>query len=138
MKKVSSMGVALIFIAIFIQSCTKQSINDEVRPNLTNIINTTIAPNKDYNITINEPGEVYIVKQAKHYKLSEIISESNAGQKIYTYMPAQDYTGAEEIILGNKKSGIVISGGCSSDHAENSSTSSFTTTYTMIRITIGN
>ncbi len=138
MKKVYSISATIFFICFLLQACSKQSINDEISPGLTNIINTTIAPNQNYNIAIREPGEVTIIKQAKHYKTSKINFGQGGTQTIYTYMPAQDYSGMEEIILTTKKSNVIIYGGCNSNHNANPFNTSYTTTYTLIRINISN
>lgn len=137
MKKIYAISAAF-FICIMLLSCSKQSINNEVSPDLTNIINATIAPNQSYHFTITEPGEVSIVKQAKHYKISETALEAERGQMIYNYTPAKDYTGTEEIILTNKKAVAVVFGGCNGNHNNNQANTSYSTVYTMLRINISN
>ncbi len=137
MKKIYA-SAATFFICIMLLSCSKQSINDEVSPDLTNVINATIAPNQSYHFTVSEPGEVSIVKQGKHYKTSEMAREAESGKMIYNYTPAQDYTGTEEIILTNKKAIPIISGGCNGTHDNNQANASYTTVYTMLRININN
>ncbi len=82
MKKIYAIS-ATLFICIMLLSCSKQSINDEVSPDLTNVINATIAPNQSYHFTVSEPGEVSIVKQAKYYKISETSLEAESGKMIY-------------------------------------------------------
>lgn len=138
MKKICAVALVLFFICFLLASCSKQSINDQVSPHLNNIINATIAPNQNYTITISEPGEVAIVKQAKHYKTSEINFGEDGTQTTYTYSPAQNYIGSEEIILTNKKSNVLIYGGCNGGHGNNPANASYTTVYTMLRINISN
>lgn len=138
MKKVYAIPATLFFICLLVSSCSKQSINDQVSPNVTNIINATIAPNQSYHFTISEPGEVSIVKQAKHYKISETVFQTDGRQMIYSYTPAQDYTGSEEIILTNKKAVAVVYGGCNGNHDNNQANTSYTTAYMMIRINVSN
>ncbi|MEO8109741.1 MAG: hypothetical protein ABI594_06920 [Ginsengibacter sp.] len=137
MKKIYAIS-ATFFICIMLLSCSKQSINDEVSPDLTNVINVTIAPNQSYHFTVSGPGEVSIVKQAKHYKTSETALEAESGQMIYNYTPAQDYTGTEEIILTNKKAVPVVYGGCNGSHDNNQANTSYSVVYTMLRININN
>ncbi len=138
MKKISALAAVVFFACFLLSSCSKQSINDEVSPGPTNIINITIGPNQVYHLAISEPGEVSIVKQAKHYKISETAFEAEGGQMRYSYLPSQDYTGIEEIVLSNKKAIAIISGGCNSSHDNNSTNPAYTTVYTMLRINISN
>lgn len=138
MKKICAFTVVLFFICVLLTSCSKQSINDEVSPHLNNIVNATIAPNQNYTITISEPGEVAIVKQAKHYKTSEIKFGEDGTQTTYSYSPAKDYVGTEEVILTNKKSNVLIYRGCNGGHTNNPANASYTTVYTMLRINISN
>lgn len=137
MKKIYAIS-ATLFICIMLLSCSKQSINDEVSPDLTNVINATIAPNQSYHFTVSEPGEVSIVKQAKHYKISETALEAESGKMIYSYTPSQDYTGTEEIILTNKKAVPIVYGGCNGTHDNNQANTSYSVVYTMLRININN
>lgn len=138
MKKINALAAILVIVCLLLSSCSKQSINDEVSPGLTNIINITIAPNQSYQFAISEPGEISIVKQAKHYKISETGFETDGGQMRYNYLPIQDYIGSEEIVLANKKAIAIISGGCNGSHDNNEANTSYTTVYTMIRININN
>ncbi len=137
MKKIYAVA-AIFFMCIVLLSCSKQSINDEVSPRLTNIINATIAPNQSYHFTISDPGEVSIVKQAKHYKTSETALEAESGKMIYNYTPAQNFTGTEEIILTNKKAVPIVYGGCNGSHDNNQANISYSVAYTMLRININN
>ncbi len=143
MKKYYSIIVTLVLAAFLLSSCSKESINDSINlPSApsTTVINTTIAPNQTYQFNVNNPGEVTVAKQAKHYKISEIGSGEESAQVIYKYTPAQDFIGIEEIIVANKKVNPVIQGGsgCSSNHDNNTGDISYSTTYTMIRLNVSN
>ncbi len=137
MKKIYTIPVILFFICFFLSSCSKPSINNEVSPDLTNVINATMALNQSYHFTISEPGEVSIVKQAQYYKISET-AKTESGQITYSYTPAQNYAGTEEIILANKKAVAVVYGGCNGNHNNNQANTSYSVVYTMLRININN
>ena len=138
MKKVYALPAMLFFIGLMLASCSKQSINDEVSPDLTNIININLAPGQSYQFAMSQPGEVNIIKQAKHYSISEVDIEKESSKAIYYYRPVQGYTGTEEIILENKKAVATVYGGCNGTHNNNHDNPSYTTVYTMLRININN
>lgn len=142
MKKLHLPAIALLCMMIVFQSCSKQSTGQMVAPVSPNIINAKIAPNQLYTFTVNKSGNVNIEKQASHYKISKTCPDEKSRQMIYQYLPAQDYTGIDEVVLSSKSTIISFgnSGGCnsSSSYTNVSGTTSYTTSYTTIRLTINN
>ena len=139
MKKLYSIPTALFCTMILFQSCSKQSSADAVAPASPNVINAKISPNQAYILNVNSLGNVAIEKQALHYKLSAAATDAKTGKMVYQYLPTQDYTGTDEVVLSSKTTiySSGSSGGChNSDH--NSVTTSYNTSYTTIRLTISN
>lgn len=141
MKKLYFVLPVFLFIVIILPSCSKQSANQAIAPATPNVVNAIIAPNQAYTFTVNNSGNTNIEKQASHFKISKIELEGKTGQMVYQYSPAQDYTGKDEVVLSSK---ITIyssegGGGCNnSNHNNNSVTTSYSTSYTTIRLTISN
>ena len=137
--------IVLLSMMIVFQSCSKQSINQVIAPVSPNVINAVIAPNQSYVLNVNGTGNISIETQALHYKVSKASPDAKNGQMVYEYLPAQDYTGKDEVVL-SKKITIYSSyssgsgGGChsNSNYDNNSVTTSYSTSYTTIRFTIAN
>ncbi len=125
-------------VLVIFQSCSKQSTNEMVAPVSPNIINAKIAPNQTYQLTLNYKENVSIAKQALHYKVSKAEPDAKTGQMTYEYVPAQDYTGTDEVVISSSK--IVTtenSSGCNNNN-DNTATTSYSTSYSTIRLTIAN
>ena len=140
MKKLYFTTIVLLCMMIVFQSCSKQSTNQMIAPASPNVINAKIAPNQTYLFNVNSSGDVSIEKQASHYKISKIAPDAKSGQMVYEYLPAQGYSGADEVVLSRKIT-IYTSGGggrCNSNYNDNSVTTSYSTSYTTIRLTIAN
>lgn len=92
----------LLFTCLFlvIQSCKK---NEE------EVIDVTLEMNQLYNYDLGSFGDeegASIAKQALHYKVSEIgqyDTISYTGQLKYTYIPALDYTGYDEVTIKSSR-----------------------------------
>ncbi len=138
MKKLYSILVVLPCIIFVLPSCSKQSAKEMISPVSPNVINATIAPNQSYALNVSSSGNVVIEKQASHYKISKTVIDEKTGQVSYQYVPALDYTGTDEVVL-SKKLNVISSGntgGCNNNHAEVAANTSYSTSYTTIRITI--
>ncbi len=140
MKKLYFITIVLLCMMIVFQSCSKQSTNQMIAPASPNVINAIIAPNQSYLLNVNSTGNVSIEKQASHYQVSKAAPDTKSGKIVYEYLPAKDYTGKDEVVLSSK---ITIytsegGGGCNSSHNNNSVTTSYSTSFTTIRLTIAN
>ncbi len=139
MKKLYSILIILFCLMILFQSCSKQSSQEMIAPVSPNIINAKISPNQAYVFNVSSLGNVAIEKQASHYKLSNTTADAKTGHIVYQYLPTQDYTGTDEVVLSSKTTIISAgsSGGCSSGHSDNLvSTKYISTSYTTIRLII--
>ncbi len=139
MKKLYLIPAILIFSLFLFQSCSKESKSPVTPPASPSVINAAIATNQTYLFNISGAGNVSIEKQASHFKVSKTSTDEKSGQLMYQYIPSQDYTGQDEVVLSSKV--IVYLGGntsgCSSSHVnDNSPATGYTTTYTTIRLTI--
>ncbi len=142
MKKLYLIPIVFLFMTIF-QSCSKQSANELIAPASPNpnVISATIAPNQSYVFNVNSSIDVSIERQASHYRISKAGPDSKSGLVVYEYLPAQDFTGKDEVVLSSKIAVYSYDnrGGCNSSHVnDNSVATSFTTTYTTIRFTVAN
>ncbi len=140
MKKLYLIPVVLLCMTIF-PSCSKQSANELIAPPSPNVINAKITPNQSYVFNVNSSGDVSIEKQASHYKISKAGPDSKSGLLVYEYLPAQDFTGKDEVVLSSK---IAVyssdnRGGCNNSRVnDNSVATNYSTTYTTIRFTVAN
>ncbi len=143
MKKLYFLTIALFCMMIVFQSCSKQSVKELIaQPSTPNVINVIIAPDQSYVFNANNSATVSIERQASHYKISNLSPDSKSGLMVYQYLPAQGFTGKDEVVL-NSKTAIYSSsnnaGNCNSSHvSDNPGSTSYASNYTTIRFTIGN
>ena len=139
MRKLFLLPTFLLGILVVFQSCSKQSPSEAIAPTNPNIVNATIALNGNYQLPINNAGDVSISKQASHFQVSKTEVDSKSGLIVYKYVPAVDYRGTDEVVLSNIKTSPITGSGCSNHHISNSeNTTTATTTYTTVKINITN
>ena len=137
MKRLYFVFACLLCISVF-QSCSKQSPNAFVAIPPSNSMNVNIAPNQSYELNLNSSGIVNVSKQASHFKISETSFDSKTGSIVYKYIPAVDYTGNDEVILSNTTAVANSNSGCSSNHNTTDDNTSYSTSYTIIKLNISN
>ena len=137
MKRLYFIFACCLFI-FFSESCSKESTNTTVAIPPSNSMNITIAPNQPYELNLNSSGIVSVSKQASHYQISETSFDSKTGSIIYKYIPALNYTGSDEVILSNTKAATNSGSGCQGGHSSNSDNTSYSTSYTIIKLNISN
>lgn len=97
MKQLTFYGIALAFLAGAAFSCSKHH-ND---PNDPNAVQVTVKSGetyqKDMGRTAIEEG-MRISRQAEHFSVSKLAQDS-AIHWIYTYKPAEGFTGTDEVKL---------------------------------------
>lgn len=139
MRNLYTAAFKFLFLSLISLSCSKQSTKELVAPASPTVINALIAPNQSYQLNVANPGTVNIEKQASHYMISTTLTDEKSGGLLYQYLPSQDFTGQDEVVLSNK---ILVTssdnrGGCSSSYANDHTVStSYNTVYTTIRITV--
>ena len=133
MKRITHLALMAIISASVLVACHKD------RPEVTQVVNVTLAPNQTYNYTIPVSGDkddqLQMTQQAVHFTISTL-SIDPKGDGALQYTPAKDYTGTDEIHVstvedhhgnGNHPQG---NGNCSGHHHDGG------TTY-IFKITIG-
>lgn len=130
MKKTFASSVVLFSILVLSQSCTKQS-QGELRIASSQTSNQTIqakiSAGHTYTLNLGASGNISITRQASHFQLSEMAIDKNDGSLNYKYLPAANYTGADEVSLTRTTSVTSGSNGCSNGSQNNSSTSTIIT-----------
>ena len=135
MRKLFYFSAILLCILSF-QSRSKESANEMVQATPpANIINATVALNKTYQLTFNS-GEVNISKQASHFKVSQVEPGTENGSIAYKYAPAADYIGTDEVVLSITKAFTTENGRCNTNGYSDSRSTSYSTSYTTIKINI--
>jgi hypothetical protein len=110
-----------------------------ISPVSPNIINTTIAPNGNYQLSLEGVDDVNIEKQALHYVVSKTEFDAKTGKLIYRYTPVKDYTGRDEVVLSRKSFvGASAGGRCNTYSNNGSSETGYATSYITIRLNITN
>lgn len=141
MKRLISYGAVVFCTLVILISCTKSS-SDNFSPNTSlrpdRIINAKILPGQLNTIFIDNTGELSIAKQASHFKISETGIDPKNSSLIYSYAPADGFSGNDEVLLAHKtesSSDITSSGSCNYNSSSNSMRSNIT--YIAIKISVG-
>jgi len=95
-RTILTLTIILSFL-IFTQSCKK----DESVNSTTKTIYVTIKSNETYQFDLGSFGDeegAGISRQASHFQVSKT-ERVNYVKIIYTYIPAQDYVGTDEVEL---------------------------------------
>lgn len=104
MKKAALLLAFASVVAIGTQSCKKE---EEPKPPVAETYNVSLKMNEAYTFTLpkNKRDDAYdIITQSAHYSISSVGKDA-AGNRIYQYTPAQDYLGADQVVLANAKEG---------------------------------
>ncbi len=140
MKKIFSYTSILLGV-VLLQSCSKQSSDEMlISPqsnNTANGIEATVKSNALYQLNLSDFNNVAILKQASHFQISQAGIDSKTGSMVYKYTPAQDYTGADEVMLTASKTVAVTGSGCSNGNNHTSTTSTVTSNIS-IKINVTN
>ena len=133
MKKYTHLLAMAVFAAFVLVACHKD------RPEVTQVVNVTLAPNQSYNYTVPVSGDkddvMQITQEAVHAALINLNLDAK-GQGVLNYTPAKDYSGTDEIHVSTVEGphqghgGGQSHGNCSGHHHDGG------TTY-IFKITIG-
>ncbi|MEO6135917.1 MAG: hypothetical protein ABIP35_12235 [Ginsengibacter sp.] len=102
MKRIVTCFTLIIGLATISQSCKKANTNHSVTDPVKQPITETIKSNQKYQFDLGYFGReevASISKQAIHFSFSSIDREANTGKLIYTYIPATDFVGTDEVEL---------------------------------------
>jgi hypothetical protein len=142
MKKLILLPLLLLGVMVLSLSCKKESRETKIKSTPDETINVKIALNQSYQLDMTNDGTVSISRQANHFLVSEAIGNNENGTKGYKYIPATDFTGNDEVLLSSTRTvqnySPGNSSGCSGSGNSNSYTTSVSTKYTMLKITVSN
>jgi hypothetical protein len=138
MRKKHSSSLLLLVLIVSFLSCKKESVNmlSPVGPGET--IAVKIAPNQSYILNLPDLSNLSINRQAAHFSVSETLANAENGSFSYRYIPAADFTGADEITLVSSKTITSSSseGGCNTGSSDSKASSS--TNLITLKITVAN
>jgi hypothetical protein len=141
MKKIIYHSVFLFGILALAASCKKESFNDrQTATTINETVSAKIAANQSYQMDLTNAGIVTINKQASHFLVSQTVIDNVKGGPTYTYTPAKDFIGNDEVVLLASKTVMNTSyntgSGCHS--GQNVATSFTSNKYITVKITVGN
>jgi hypothetical protein len=132
MKKIAAYMLASALIALG-SSCKKEQ--DET---ITKTFQVSLSPGQTYTTQVAQAGDeddvLKITQQASHASLSEIAAISGSKDMTFTYVPAPQYTGTDEVHISGMEGEHNGNGGghgkCSGHHDDQ-------TTVYVYKFTIG-
>ncbi len=138
MKKRHILPLFFIAIIMIFQSCAKDTAGymppQPQGPASVSVINIKLAPNELYQLAIDKSSTVNIAKQASHYQISQTAADTKSSATLYSYMPAKDFSGEDEVMLNISKTIINSAPRCG-----NGTGSSYTSSSsTIIKLKVGN
>jgi len=139
MKKIIAFGAVAFYTLVLLGSCTKSSsdrLEQNTSPSPERVITTKVAPGQIQTVTIDDIGELSIVRQALHFKISQTGIDPKNNSRIYSYSPAEGFTGTDEVLLAHKISTSYSgSGSCNYGDSQNMG-SSLRISYVAVKITV--
>ncbi len=75
-------------------------------------INAAVSPGNPYILNVSNLGSVTILKQAAHFAISQTETDPKDGMLLYKYIPLNNYTGADEVVLSTSKTSYSSGNGC--------------------------
>ena len=140
MKKIIAFGAVVFCSLVLLPSCSKNSsadLNEHSALNPDRVITAKVSPGETQTLNIDNLGELSIVRQALHFKISQAGIDPKNSSLIYSYSPADGFTGNDEVLLAHKIESFDIntaSPSCSNNSGD--SKMSMITTYIAIKITV--
>lgn len=135
-KPFLSPAIFLTGAIIILQSCAKESPSATIAAKPGNIIKATIAGNQAYQLPISSVGNVSISKQASHFQVSQTQLDPKNGSPVYKYVPADGYTGTDEVVLSTKTAVTNVSTGGCGNNSHVTETIGYNISSTIIKINI--
>jgi hypothetical protein len=117
----------MLSILFVLPSCSKNSQEEMILSTpAKEVIKATVASNATYELNLDKYGTVEIYKQAQHSSYSATGIDSKSGLMLYKYMPLEEYTGEDEVILSSTKSSVYSAGNheCNSGYGEDNNSAS--------------
>ena len=136
MKKLIAIPAVVFCTLVLFTSCTKNSSDSFDQNALVpeRIITAKVSPGQTQVVTIDNFGELSIVRQASHFKISHTgVDPKN--NLIYSYSPVDGFDGTDEVLLAHKTP-TGYSGNSSCNYGDSQNMSSTRTSYIAVKITV--
>ena len=141
MRKPVLLPLMLALLTLATISCKKQNeaaVKNDILSGQT--IAAKILPDQSYVLNFQEAGTVIVARQAAHFAVSETAAAEAGSNPAYIYIPAKGFRGMDEVVLQFSKAASAITTQASSAAAHvgcpGSSSNTFTSVYTTIKITV--
>jgi hypothetical protein len=136
MRKIIATGAVVLFTLLLLGSCSKSSSenftqNTSITPD--RVITAKVSPGQTQMVTVDNDGEISIVRQALHFKISATGIDPKNNALVYNYAPVDGFTGSDEVLLAHKTL-TGYSGSCNYGDGQNMTSSR--TVYVAIKITV--
>lgn len=131
----------VVLLALFVSSCKKERVDRVAAMQPDETIAVKLAANQAYNLDLSNAGSVSVIKQASHFLISETAINNVKGGSVYTYIPAKDFKGKDEVVFLSTKTAVntnsIIAGGCigGGEHYDNSV--SAVSKHIIVKIDVG-
>ena len=136
MRKIIAIGAVVLFTLVLLASCSKNS-TDNFTQNTSlvpdRVITAKVSPGQTQMVAIDNDGEISIVRQASHFKISATGIDPKNNALVYNYAPADGFTGEDEVLLAHKTL-TGYSGGCNYGDGQNMTSSR--TVYVAVKIKV--
>jgi hypothetical protein len=134
-----TLPVLVMSMFIVCASCSKNAQQEMVLSPASQAvqeINAAVASDALYEMPVNSEN-VKIHKQASHFELSSIGTDSKSGMLKYKYSPAKGFTGTDEVTLSETRTYMSVDseGGCNNSRSGESNMVT-STTFIKIRFTV--
>jgi len=138
MKKLIAIPAVVFCTLVLFTSCTKSSAdsfdqNTALVPE--SIITAKVSPGQSTVLTFDDFGELSVFRQASHFKISQTSIDPKNSNLLYTYSPADGFSGTDEVMLAHKTPTGYNGGSC--NYGDSQGMSSTRTSYIAVKITVG-
>ena len=138
MKKLIAIPAVVFCTLVLLSSCTKSSsdsFNQNTTPVPERIITAKVSPGQTEVFSFDNFGELNIIRQASHFKISQTSVDPKNNSLLYSYSPADGFTGTDEVLLAHKKQ-TGYSSNSSCNYGDSQGMSSTRTSYIAVKITV--
>jgi hypothetical protein len=137
MRKTLPGSLLLLTCCFLFNACSKQAQGPSAKAaNVNQVITESLASGQTFTFRNDGATQMTVMKAPAHSSLSAVLRESEASTPSYTYQPATNFTGYDEIQLQVlSKGGSVSGGGCNNNHGSNSS-DAVVSSIVLIKLTV--
>jgi len=131
-------GAVVLFTLVLLVSCSKSSSENFTQNTSLNpdrVITAKVSPGQTQMVAISNDGEISIVRQALHFKISQTGIDPKNNTLVYNYAPADGFTGEDEVLLAHKTL-TGYSSGNSCNYSDGQNMASSRTVYVAVKIKV--